>query len=59
MEINILENKKRPVSAVADHIEFRNIEKVHIAEDQTRSVRLLFDSGHSLAERVLNEQFEF
>ena len=59
VEINILESNKRPVSAVADHIEFRNIEKVHIAEDKTRSVRLLFDPGHSLAERVLNEQFEF
>ncbi len=59
VEINMLENGKRPVSAVADHIEFRDVEKVHIAEDKTRAVRLLFDPGHSLAERVLNEQFEF
>jgi len=59
VEINILESDKRPVSAVADHIEFRDIEKVHISEDKTRTVRLLFDPGHSLAERVLNEQFEF
>ena len=59
VEINIMENGKRPVSAVADHIEFRDIEKVHIAEDKTRTIRLLFDPGHSLAERVLNEQFEY
>lgn len=59
VEINILESRKRPVSAVADHIEFRDVEKVHIAEDNSRAVGLLFDPGHSLAERVLNEQFEF
>lgn len=59
VEIKVLENNKRPVSAVADHNEFRDVEKVHIAEDKTRAVRLLFDPGHSLAERVLNEQFEF
>ena len=59
VEINMLENGKRPVSAVADHIEFRDVKKVHIAEDKSRTVKLLFDPGHSLAERVLNEQFEF
>lgn len=59
VEINMLENGKRPVSAVADHIEFRDVKKVEIAEDKTRAVRLLFDPGHSLAERVLNEQFEY
>ena len=59
VEITILENKKRPVSAVADHIEFRDVRSVEVAEDKTRAVRLLFDPGHSLAERVLNEQFDF
>ncbi len=59
VEINMLENAKRPVSAVADHEEFRNVNKVVIAEDKERTVRLLFDPGHSLAERVLHEQFQF
>jgi len=59
VEINVLERAKRPVSAVADHVEFRNVEKVLIAEDKDRAVRLLFDPGHSLAERVLHEQFQF
>jgi len=59
VEISVLENKKRPVSAVADHIEFRDVQKVSIAEDKNRAVRLLFDPGHSLAERVLNEQFDY
>ena len=59
VEITMLESRKRPVSAVADHIEFRDVKKVQIAEDKTRVVRLLFDPGHSLAERVLNEQFQY
>lgn len=57
--IESLEPQKRPVAAVADQFEVRNINKVEIAEDRKRSARLLFDPGHSLAERVLAEQFRF
>lgn len=57
--IEVLEPEKRPVSAVADHEEFRNIRKVHIAEDQSQTVRLMFDEGHSLEERVISEQFRY
>jgi NAD+ kinase len=57
--IESLESQKRPVAAVADQFEVRNIRKVEIAEDRKRSARLLFDPGHSLAERVLAEQFRF
>jgi NAD+ kinase len=57
--ITVLEHEKRPVAAVADHIEVRNVGTVEIAEDKKRSVKMLFDPGHSLAERVLNEQFKF
>ena len=59
VKITVLEPEKRPVAAVADHIEVRNVATVEIAEDRKRSVKMLFDSGHSLAERVLNEQFKF
>jgi NAD+ kinase len=55
----ILEGDKRPVAAVADHLEVRHVERVEIAEDKKRAVKILFDPGHSLAERVLNEQFKF
>jgi NAD+ kinase len=55
----ILEAEKRPVAAVADHLEVRHVETVQIAEDKKKSVKMLFDPGHSLAERVLNEQFKF
>ena len=59
VEIEMLEPGKRPVSAVADQTEFRDIAKVVVSEDEKISARLLFDDGHSLAERVLNEQFQF
>ncbi len=59
VKIKVLETQKRPVAAAADHIEFRNIKKLEIYEDKNQSVQLLFDPGHSLAERVLNEQFKY
>jgi NAD+ kinase len=51
--------EKRPVAAVADHVEVRHVRQVHIAEDRSKSAKILFDPGHSLAERVLREQFRF
>jgi NAD+ kinase len=59
VKLTVLEAEKRPVAAVADHLEVRNVETVEIAEDKKRSVKILFDPGHSLAERVLNEQFKY
>jgi NAD+ kinase len=59
VKLEILEREKRPVAAVADHLEVRHVESVEIAEDKKKSIKLLFDPGHSLAERVLNEQFKF
>lgn len=50
---------KRPVSAVADNVEFTNVLEVTVSEDRTRGVTLLFDPGTSLEERVLSEQFRF
>ncbi len=57
--LDILESDKRPVAVGADHHEVRNVIQVEISEDKKRSVKMLFDPGHSLAERVLNEQFKF
>jgi NAD+ kinase len=53
----VLEADKRPVSAVADNHEVRNVLEVHIAEDRSVSMSMLFDAGRSLEERVLTEQF--
>ncbi len=57
--LTINDAEKRPVAAVADHLEVRQVAKVEIVEDKKRIVKMLFDPGHSLAERVLNEQFRF
>jgi NAD+ kinase len=53
----VLEADKRPVSAVADHFEVRDVLSVEVAEDREVGVTMLFDAGRSLEERVLAEQF--
>lgn len=53
----VLEPAKRPVSAVADNVEVRHVARVHISEDRTRPLVMLFDAGRSLEERILTEQF--
>ena len=53
------EAEKRPVSAVADNVEFQNVRVVSVREDRSHRVTLLFDPGTSLEERVLSEQFRF
>jgi NAD+ kinase len=53
----IMEGDKRPVSAVADDREVRNVRTVDVAEDRSITTTMLFDQGHSLDERILAEQF--
>jgi NAD+ kinase len=53
----ILEPEKRPVSAVADNVEVRDVIQVDVAEDRSVRLTVLFDAGRSLEERVLAEQF--
>jgi NAD+ kinase len=53
------EAEKRPVSAVADNIEFHNVLEVKVRENRDRKVTLLFDPGTGLDERVLSEQFRY
>ncbi|HEY7900226.1 MAG TPA: NAD kinase [Caulobacteraceae bacterium] len=53
----ILEGDKRPVSAVADNVEVRNVQRVDVIEDRAIALSVLFDAGRSLEERMLAEQF--
>ncbi|MEO5806751.1 NAD kinase [Devosia sp.] len=53
------EAEKRPISAVADNVEFQNVLEVTVREDRSQGVTLLFDPGTSLEERVLSEQFRY
>ena len=55
--LRILEASKRPVSAVADQREVRDVAEVTVALDRTRALTLLFDPDHALDERIAMEQF--
>jgi NAD+ kinase len=57
--IHMLEADKRPVAAVADHFEFKNVTTVEVAMDHATGLVLLHDPGHSLDERILREQFGY
>ena len=53
----VLDPKKRPVSAVADQFEVRDVASVEVAVDRTDTLTLLFDPEHALDERITMEQF--
>lgn len=55
--ITVLEPDKRPVSAVADQREVRDVARVDIAIDRLRDLTLLFDPEHALDDRITMEQF--
>lgn len=58
IRFEVLEPVKRPVSAVADAFEVRDVDWVEARVAPDVSLRLLFDPGHSLDERILREQFQ-
>ncbi|CAN5315161.1 NAD kinase [soil metagenome] len=57
--IEVLESDKRPVSAVADHVQIDNVVRVEIEIDRDVDLVMLHDPGHSLDERILREQFGY
>lgn len=57
IEFEILEPYKRPVSAVADFHEVRDVRRVTVREATDSPITLLFDLEHHLEERILREQF--
>ncbi|NRA86008.1 MAG: NAD kinase [Rhizobiales bacterium] len=59
VSIKICSPQKRPVSAVADHLEIRNIEHITITKNKKSTASMLFDDKHSLEERILREQFGY
>jgi NAD+ kinase len=54
-----LEPKKRPVAAVADFTEIKDVGEVIVSEQRKSGVTLLFDPEHNLAERIIKEQFTY
>jgi NAD+ kinase len=59
VRIEALSTERRPVAAVADHDEVRDVRSVDIHMDHAIAVTVLFDPGHSLEERILREQFQY
>ena len=57
VQIDVIEPEARPVSVVADSTEVRDVCRVEIVELRDVELKLLFDAGHGLEERILHEQF--
>ena len=57
MVFEVLEPEKRPVAAVADYTEVRDVRRVEVREDRSITLTLLFDPDRNLSERIIAEQF--
>ena len=57
VHFEVLEPEKRPVAAVADFTEVRDVVSVGVSEDRTVAITLLFDPALNLSERIIVEQF--
>ncbi|MEO9600643.1 NAD kinase [Parasphingorhabdus sp.] len=57
ISIRVLNPEKRPVSAVGDQQEVRDVSRVKVAIDRSQSLTMLFDPEHALDDRIAMEQF--
>ncbi|MDE2563779.1 MAG: NAD kinase [Sphingomonadales bacterium] len=57
ISFRVLEAVKRPVAAVADQKEIRDVSEISVEVSRKHTLTLLFDRGHSLDERIVAEQF--
>jgi NAD+ kinase len=56
VKFQILEHEKRPVTATTDFNQHGTVTEITIQQSNSY-ISLLFDKGHSLEERIINEQF--
>ena len=54
--INNLDIKKRPISAVADNLEFRNVKSISVKTNNRIKFNLLYDKNRSLQKKIKIEQ---
>lgn len=59
VKFEIAEPNKRPVNAVADHLEVKSVTCVEICQSENNTTRILTDSSHSWNDRILAEQFAY
>lgn len=57
ISLEVLNPEKRPVGAVADFTEVRNVKSLSITQDRDDPITVLFDPEHHLEERLIHEQF--
>lgn len=57
VRFDVIDSRKRPVMADADGASVRNVVSVEIRSEPSVRHRILFDPGHGLEERLLQEQF--
>jgi NAD+ kinase len=57
VRFEVMEPERRPVAAVADNQEVRDVVAVDIREDRSITLTMLFDPDKAMDERVLTEQF--
>ncbi len=57
IRFRVLDPAKRPVSAVADQREVREVAEVSVSIDKATQLTLLFDREHALDDRIAMEQF--
>lgn len=57
LDFEVIDSVRRPVCAVADYVEFRNLYKVNIVEDKNTTLNLLFDKDNPFDKKILSEQF--
>ena len=58
IEIKNLNNRKRPISVVADNFEVRNIKNVKIRINNNINFKLLYDKNNNLSKKIKLEQFK-
>ena len=57
LQFRVLDPVKRPVSAVADQQEVRDVAYVRVTTDRTTKLTMMFDPEHALDDRIAMEQF--
>ena len=57
IQFRVLDADKRPVSAVADQQEIRDVARVSVTSDTSTRLTLMFDPEHALDDRIAMEQF--
>ncbi|GHU16907.1 NAD kinase [Alphaproteobacteria bacterium] len=57
IDFEVINHSERPVCAVADYVEFRDVSKVKVYEEKNIMLTLLFDEGNQLEKKIIDEQF--